>query len=72
MARLETGGLDMSLSQEEQELRDRFFKILLEASFPLQKGPDPEVSLEALIEASQMLQKHLERELGELRQEQAE
>jgi len=62
----------MSLSQEEQELRDRFFKILLEASFPLQKEPDPEVALEALIEASQMLRKHLERELDVLRQEQAE
>jgi hypothetical protein len=62
----------MALSQEEQEQRDRFFKILLEASFPLQKGPDPEVYLEALIEASQMLKNHLERELDKLRQEQAE
>ena len=49
-----------------------FLKILLEACQPYLNGPDPEVSLEALIEASQMLQKHLERELDELRQEQAE
>jgi hypothetical protein len=62
----------MSLSSQERELRDRFFKILLEATFSLQKGPDTEVALEALIDASQMLKEHLQRELGELRQEQAE
>ena len=62
----------MSLSPSEPELRDRFFKVLLEATFPLQAGPDPEVALEALIEAAQMLTEHLQRELDELRQEQAE
>jgi hypothetical protein len=36
------------------------------------RWPDPEVALEALIEASGMLREHLERELQELRQEQAE
>jgi hypothetical protein len=62
----------MGPSPTEEELRDRFFKTLLEATFPLQSGPDPEVALEALIDAAQMLQEHLERELAELRQEQAE
>jgi hypothetical protein len=62
----------MALSPSEQELRERFFKELLEATFSLQKGPDPETALEALIEASQMLTEHLQRELTELRQEQAE
>ena len=62
----------MALPPTEQELRDRFFKALLEAAFSLQKGPDPEVSLEALIEASQMLTGRLQQELAELRQEQAE
>ena len=44
----------MSMSPEEQVLRDRFFKVLLEATYPLQNGPDPELALEALIEAVQM------------------
>ena len=30
----------MSLSPEEQQLRDRFFEVLLEATLPLQPGPD--------------------------------
>jgi hypothetical protein len=60
------------MSPEEQMLRNRFFKMLLEATYPLQNGPDPEVALEALIEAAQMLRQHLERELNELRQEQTE
>jgi hypothetical protein len=62
----------MAISPIEKEMRDRFFKTLLEATFTLQRGPDPETSLEALIEASQMLTEHLQRELTELRQEQAE
>ena len=62
----------MSMSPEEQVLRDRFFKVLLETTYPLQNGPDPEMALEALIEAAQMLREHLERELNELRQEQTE
>jgi hypothetical protein len=60
----------MSLSTEEQLLRDQFFKQLLEAVSPLQPGADAEVTLEALIEAAGMLQEHLQRELEELRQEQ--
>ena len=62
----------MALTADQQQLRDRFFQTLLETAFPLMNGPDPEVTLEALIEAAGMLQDHLERELQELRQEQAE
>jgi hypothetical protein len=62
----------MPLSLEEQHLRDQFFKILSDAVLPLQAGLDPEVTLEAMIEAAQMLQDRLQRELAELRQEQAD
>ena len=62
----------MALSLEEQRLRDQFFKTLCEAVLPLQAGSDPEVALEAMIEAAQMLQERLQRELTELRQEQAD
>ena len=62
----------MALSPEEKELRDRFFQTLLEATFPLQKSPDPEVAMEALIDATQKLTEHLQRELAEMREEQAE
>jgi hypothetical protein len=62
----------VALSPVERELRDRYFQELLETAFRLQQGPDPEVALEALIEASGMLQHHLQRELDELRQEQAD
>jgi len=55
-----------------QELRDRFLATLLETAVSLQTGPDPEVALEALIEASQMLTEHLQRELTKLREEQAD
>ena len=62
----------MALSPEGQKLRDRFFQTLLEATFPLQNSPDPEVALEALIDAAHLLTEHLQHELDELRQEQAE
>ena len=39
---------------------------------PLPSGSDPEVTLEAMIEAAQMLQDRLQRKLAELRQEQAD
>jgi hypothetical protein len=60
----------MSLSPEEAVLRDRFLKILLDSAMGLQPGTDPEVTLEALVEASQLLTEHLQRELAALRQEQ--
>jgi hypothetical protein len=63
----------MGLSPQEVQLRTRFLNTLLEAARSLeQEGPDPEVTLEALIDASEMLTEHLQRELAELRQEQAE
>jgi hypothetical protein len=62
----------MALSPEEQQLRDRFFQLLMRTIEPLQPGADPEVTLEALIDASGMLRERLQRELAELRQEQAE
>ena len=62
----------MPITAEQQRLRDRFFKVLNETASPLQQGPDPELALEALIDATQMLQEHFQRELAELRQEQAE
>jgi hypothetical protein len=62
----------MDLSREQRELRQRFFQSLVEAVLPLKNGPDPEVTLEALIDAAAMLREHLEHELDELRVEQAE
>jgi hypothetical protein len=62
----------MALSPEEQQLRDRYLQILMQAVLPLQPGDDPEVTLEALIDASTMLKERLQRELTELRQEQVE
>jgi len=59
----------MPPSPAEQKLRDRFFQAMLEATFPLQKGPDQEVTLQALIQAAQMLKERFEQELEELRQE---
>jgi hypothetical protein len=62
----------MALSQAEQELRDRFVKLMLEATFPLQAGSDQELTLQALIAAADMLKNRFEQELDELRQESAE
>jgi len=62
----------MELPQPERALRDQFFKAMLEATFPLQKGPDQEMTLLALIRAAQMLKERFEQELEELRQESAE
>ena len=62
----------MAASPTERELSDRFFTALVEAALPLKAGPDPEVALEALIDAAQRLAEHLQQELAELRQEQAE
>jgi hypothetical protein len=62
----------MSLSQPQRQLRDQFLQTMLAAALPLQKGPDPEVALEALIEAADLLRQRFEQELAELRQEEAE
>jgi hypothetical protein len=62
----------MALSDAERELRDVFLAKMLVLVMSLKGGQDPEVTLEALVESSQMLTEHLQRELAELRQEQAE
>lgn len=59
----------MQLTQAEQKLHERFLNAMLEATFPLQEGQDQEVTLQALIRASQMLKERFEQELDELRQE---
>jgi hypothetical protein len=62
----------MELSPAQEQTRERFFIALAEATVPLKGGPDPELTLELLIQAAALLQEHLEKELEELRQEQAE
>ena len=62
----------MTLTDVGKELRDRYLEVLLEATRPLQAGPDREVALEALIEAASVLRDRLRLELVELRQEQVE
>ncbi len=57
----------MSLSTEADLLRDKFFRFLLDSADPLRRGPDPEVALEALIEAAEQLEQHLREELASLR-----
>jgi hypothetical protein len=59
----------MERSAEKQQIRDRFFTAMVEAIVPLKTGPDPEVTLEMLLEAVDMLKGHVENELEELRQE---
>ncbi len=56
----------------KQELRDRFLQILQEAAICFPTGPDTEVTLEAMIEASRLLTEHLEGELQKLREEEAD
>ncbi len=62
----------MSRDPGPRELKDKFFRVLVDAVLPLQPGQDPEVTLEALIDAAQMLTEHLQQELAEIRQEQVE
>jgi hypothetical protein len=59
----------VELQQSERDLRDRFFKAMLEATFPLQACVDQEITLQALIRAAEMLKGRFEQELDELRQE---
>jgi len=54
----------MALSSEHEQTRERFFIALAEALVPLQGGPDPEVTLELLVEAAQMLKEQPEAELA--------
>jgi hypothetical protein len=60
----------MELSEEQQQLRERFVIALIEATYPLQQGvADPEVALALLIQAADLLKEHLQMELQELREE---
>ncbi|MBI3409910.1 MAG: hypothetical protein HY040_16345 [Planctomycetes bacterium] len=61
----------MNLTEEQKQLRERYVLALIEATYPLQDAAtDPEVSMELLIEAAEMLKTHLQNELAELREEQ--
>jgi hypothetical protein len=63
----------MDLTPEQQQLRESYVIVLLEAIAPLQqKASDPEVTLELLIEAADLLKVHLESDLKELREEQTD
>ena len=62
----------MDLTPEVGRLRERFFQAMVEATAPLQQGPDREVILEALIAAAQMLSERFAQELDELRQEETD
>jgi hypothetical protein len=62
----------MKWTPEQEALRERFVTALVEATFPLQQGPDREVCLELLILAAEQLREHLEKELAELRQEETD
>lgn len=59
----------MPLARDQQQLRDQCFQRMLEATFPLQPGADQEKTLQALIQAAEMLKERFEQELAELRQE---
>jgi hypothetical protein len=62
----------MSATLGPRELQEKYFRVLVDAVLLLQPGLDPEVTLEALIGASEMLVDHLQHELAEIRQEEAE
>lgn len=59
----------MDLPPAVKQLRDRFFQAMVEATAPLQEGPDREVTLQALIAAAELLSERFAQELEELRQE---
>jgi hypothetical protein len=60
------------MTKEGEGLREKFLRALIDTAISLQPGDDPEVTLEALIEASRLLTEHLQGELQELREEQAD
>jgi hypothetical protein len=62
----------MSPAPGPQELQEKYFGMLVDAILPLQPGQDPEVTLEALLGAAEVLVDHLRQELSGIRQEQAE
>ena len=63
----------MALTREQRELREQCLLALVEATYPLkQASRDPEVTLELLIQAAELLKEHLQNELKEIREEQAD
>jgi hypothetical protein len=62
----------MTTTPDRDALRDHFVEVLLAAARPLQGGSDPELALEALIEAAGVVQERLRQELAEFRVEQVE
>jgi hypothetical protein len=61
----------MELTKEQKQLRERFVLALIEATLPLQKeAADPEVTMELLIEAAELLKQQLQKEQEQLREEQ--
>ena len=60
----------MNPALDRDALRDRFAEMLLATTRLLQPGADPEVTLEALIEAAGVVREKLQQELTELRVEQ--
>jgi len=63
----------MDVTEEQKRLRERFVLALIEATYPLKEGSkDPEVTLELLVQAAELLKQHLQGELEEIRLEQTE
>jgi len=60
----------MNPAHDRDALRDRFADVQLATARLLQTGADPEVTLEALIEAAGVVREKLQQELTELRVEQ--
>ncbi len=62
----------MASVRQRGKLAEQMLHQLLEQVLPLKSGPDPELALEALLDATQQLREHLEQELAEIRLEQVE
>jgi hypothetical protein len=60
----------MDLTKEQEKLREHYVLALIETTLPLQKeSDDPEITMKLLIEATDMLKRHLLKELEEMRGE---
>jgi hypothetical protein len=63
----------MDLTPEQARLRERYEIALIEATFPLlAESEDREVTLEVLLQAADGLKQHLQKELEQLREEEAD
>lgn len=61
----------MTPTEQQLKTRERYVLALIEATLPLQQASqDTEVTLELLIQASDLLKQHLQKELEERRGEQ--